>query len=127
MKVPRWVVVATLVLVSIGCLVWVAGSIDSHHTNLKYLLWKAGFNRSDPSIALHFMNVDSDFRQSLEGKTKEEVQEWFPNLVPPEKGNAQQKLHISFLKGMDFLWIGDSQWGIEFRDGRVKDFHLPKG
>ena len=106
---------------------WVLSHADSHRTNRQYILWKKGEATYDPAVALRYIIVDPQFRHSLRGKTREEVRKWFPDLRPPEKGNDHQRSYNQDVEDMDFLWIGDSTWGIEFYRGRVKKLHLFKG
>src|SRR5262249_53010549 len=59
---------------------------DSHHTNLKYLMWKHHL-WSYNHLSLKYLNVDPAFRMSLVGKTRAEVERWFPILQPSEKAD----------------------------------------
>ena len=103
------------------------GGGDSHHTNLKHLLWKWRILSYDPAASLRYLEPDLAFRQSLHGKTRVEVNKWFPDLRSINNGNEYQKYYNQHLQNKDFLWIGDSHWGIEFEDGKVKKFRLLKG
>ncbi len=105
----------------------VLGTLDSHHTNVKYLLWKHGWTGYEPLVALKYLNVDVSFRLSLQGKSKVEINELFTDLRPMGNANEYQQLYGPDLNDADFLWIGDSAWGILFDDGKVKDIRLFKG
>lgn len=115
---------ASLVLIAFLCYL---GSMDHHRTNLKYNLWKIGLVKYETGKPLKYINVDVDFREYLKGKSKEEIKKWFPELVEPMRGNGNQLYFTNEVMRMDFLWIGKSNWGIEFKDDKVAEFHLIKG
>lgn len=125
MKMKKWIIPCVLAVVAL--LLLAAGTTDSHHTDAKYIMWKLGWAQVEPETTLQYLNVDVRFRQYLRGKTKSEVKKWFPDLRPPSEANEYQQYYAQFLKEMDFLWIGESAWGIEFQEGKVKRFHLWKG
>ncbi|MEX2607840.1 MAG: hypothetical protein WD708_10885 [Kiritimatiellia bacterium] len=106
---------------------YVPAANESHHTNREYIRWKKGKTTYNPSVALRFLNADADFRLSLRGKTKPEVANWFPDLRSPTEANDYQQYYNQEINDVDFLWIGDSAWGIEFQNGVVKEFRLLKG
>lgn len=91
-------------------------------------MWKWGVANYKPEISLRYLNVDPSFRTSLNGLSKHEVKKWFPDLRTETK--PQRYLDTNepfFISNPDFLWIGDSQWAIEFHDGKVSGFALIKG
>ena len=101
---------------------------DSHNTSLRYIAWKWGVGSYEYSQAPRFMNVDVEFRESLKGKTLDEVRHWFPDMRKPgENTNSYQDFYNKYTENKDFLWIGESNWGIEFVNGRVHDFDCLKG
>ena len=100
---------------------------NSHRTNRHYLRWKKGKENFDPKVALQFIVVDRRFRLSLYGKTKAEIQKWFPNLRTPEQATEYQKYYNKYVEDIEFFWIGKSNWGLEFENGKLKQFRLLKG
>jgi hypothetical protein len=76
-RVLAGLVAAVLLIIAVAL-----GTADSHHTNAKYILWKHHLWRYDRDLALKYFNVDADFRLSLNGKTRAELQRWFPVLTP---------------------------------------------
>src|SRR5438270_14098635 len=77
----------TLSVVAVACaaclrFMWTA---DSHHLNLRYVMWKHHAWRFEPEFMLKYLTSDGDFTISLEGKTKEEIQRFFPVLTPPDR------------------------------------------
>ena len=112
--------IALLLLIAGGVLL---GTVDSHHTNFQYLSWKCGFSSYRPSVALRYLNVDVGFREALRGKSRSEIARWFPDLRPPSKADEYRRIFYEFVIRKDFLWIGDSEWGIEFEKGKATDFH----
>ena len=107
-------------LVFIGC-VFVLSTVDSHHYNVRYILWK---HHAWPyqTFMLPFLNVDGEFKMSLEGKTKAEIQRYFPTLIPPDRAITQYQKFYS--KDMiehhgDYLWISDSGYAVQFKDGKA--------
>lgn len=115
------------VLSVVAVFIFAAATADSHRTNLRYLMWKHGWTQSAPQTATRYLNVDVKFREFLRGKTKAEVQKWFSDLRPLSAANSYQQYYNQQLKEATFLWIGESPWGIEFEDGRLKEFRLMKG
>ena len=124
--ITRTIGLVAVALVALG--LFVVGTADSHHVNLRWILWKHHLWPYDPDIALRYLNVDGDFRASLQGKTKAEIQRWFPILLP--KGEAitgSQKYYSKEIQRPDFFWIGDSTWAVWFQDGKLKDIETIKG
>ncbi len=81
---------------------------NSHRTHPKYIAWKHNKAPYQPSIVLRFLNIDTEFRQSLHGKTKIEIASWFPDLRLPIDASDNQKYYHKYLGNSDFLWIGAS-------------------
>lgn len=121
----------TVFCLSAAWLIWNYGygpdTENSHHTNRAYRQWKSGKGNYDPALVLRFLSADRKFKSSLRGKTKQEVQQWFPDLRPPDRANAHQRPYNQYIKDKEFFWIGDSAWGIEFVNGKVKEFLILKG
>lgn len=122
-RVILGVVAAMIVLVGVGL-----GIDDSHRTNAKYLLWKHHLWPYSRNLALRYFNVDSAFRRSLDGKTKAEVQRWFPVLTPLNPNDHRLPyLSGNLVRTPGFVWIDGTNWGIIFVGDRVKDIVLIKG
>ncbi len=71
---------------------------------------------------LKYLTSDGEFVLSLEGKTKEEIQRYFPVLIPPDRSvDDYQKFYNQYFieHHTDVLWIGDSGFAVEFQDGRA--------
>jgi hypothetical protein len=103
------------------------GSDDSHHTNAKYLLWKHHLWPYSRDLALAYLNVDVDFRRSLNGKTRAELQKWFPVLTPIDPQDGYLPYCGEVVKTPGFVWIDGTRWGVVFEGDRVKDIVLFKG
>ena len=123
-----------IIVLFLGVIIVVSGVVfgisvlnDCHQTNLEYIWWKKGMGHYNPDVVLRFITVDSEFRISLRGKNKDEVKKLFPDLRSPDKANRNQEYYNQYIEGIDFLWIGDSNWGIEFVNSVVKDIRLLKG
>ena len=126
----RWIFRTMALIAVVHCAlgVYAAGTADSHHVNLRWLLWKHHLWPYDPDIALRYLNVDGDFRASLAGKTKAEIQQWFPVLLPKDEAILpSQKYYSKEIQTPDFFWIGDSTWAVWFEDGKLKDIEPIKG
>ena len=124
----RWtVVVCSSVLLIAGGAFFLA-TADSHHLNLRWILWKHHLWPYDEAIALRYLNVDVDFRKSLHGKTKSEILRFFPRLVSPDQPvNSMQAYYSNGMHDKDWRWIDDSNWAILFESGNVKDIEPIKG
>ena len=120
MKVKTCVIITFTLMVAFAALELCGpGGEDVHWRSKEYLEWKKGRGQINPSEILKFLHVDGQFRLSLNGKTKEEVMNWFPTLVNPQNGNSDQRKELNQVEGMDFMWIGETHWGIEFQSNRV--------
>ena len=124
----RWTV-GVLVLFSAGVvfIAFILGGADSHHTNAKYILWKHHLWRYEPDLALQYFNVDVDFRLSLNGKTRGELQRWFPVLKPVDPNDPYLPYCGELVWTPGFVWIDDTRWGVIFEGDRVKDIRMFKG
>ena len=100
---------------------------DTPQTNPRYLMWKWGRTGYSQDVFVKYFIVDSDFQRSLHGMSKKDIRKWFPDLRRETK--PQRYLDRSqpfFISSPDFLWIGATQWAIEFKDGKVTGFALIK-
>lgn len=119
----RFIVRALVLLVSVafvGC-VALLSVIDAYQVNLRYILWK---HHAWPHqrFMLSFLSVDGEFVMSLKGKTKTEIERYFPVLVPPDRAiTPYQKFYSQDMiqHQNDYLWIGDSGYAVQFEDGKV--------
>ena len=100
---------------------------DNHKTNLKYLMWKHHLHRYEPDLALKYFNVDGEFRSSLLGKSKADVERWFPILQPVDPADPYLPYCGNAVKQPGFVWIDGPRWGIVFENGRVKNINQFKG
>jgi hypothetical protein len=90
------------------------GTDDNHKTNVKYLMWKHHLYPYSGELALRYFNVDVDFRMSLYGKSKKEVQRWFPVLQPINHSDSYLQYCGDEVKQPGFVWIDGTRWGILF-------------
>lgn len=124
----RWVAGILVLLIAGGIFIVISlGGADSHHTNAKYILWKHHLWRYDPDLALRYFNVDVDFRLSLNGKSRSQLQRWFPVLKPIDPSDSYLPYCGDRVWTPGFVWIDDTRWGVVFENGRVKDIVLFKG
>jgi hypothetical protein len=122
--------ILSIVLVSIFLTVGILsilGTADSHRTNYRYLLWKHQIGRYDPALALRYFNVDVEFRISLYGRTRAEVQKYFPVLQRVDESDPYLPYCGDAVKHPGFFWIDNTRWGIIFENDRVKMIQLFKG
>jgi hypothetical protein len=103
------------------------GTADDHHTNIKYLLWKHHIWHDEKSLGMRYLNVDRDFVRSLHGKTKAEVEWWFPELNPAPENGMYDKYYPPIIHDPGFYWINHTLWGILFENGRVKEIRSFEG
>jgi hypothetical protein len=104
----------------VGC-IYFFGTIDAHQANLRYILWK---HHAWPyqEFMLPYLSVDGEFTMSLIGKSRGEIQGYFPMLVPPDRTVLPSQQYYSrqmIAQGADYLWIGDSNFAVHFENGRV--------
>jgi len=104
-----------------------SGFADSHHTNVRYLLWKHHLWHDPEFRGLRYFNVDANFRMSLYGKTREEVEWWLPPLIPESQNDPNDKYYGPEVHQPGFFWIGHSLWAIIFENGRVKEIRSFEG
>lgn len=123
----RLMIMAILAAIVAGPLgIVILHSEDSHNLNFKYRFWKAGWGEFHPDY-IRFLNVDVEFRKGLIGKDLAEVERLFPDLHGQDEATEYQNYYSSYIDHADYQWIGESAWTIEFKNGRVKEFHLWKG
>jgi hypothetical protein len=122
----------TLVIVSILLLIgmffayyFTLGRICNCRTNFRHLCWKWLKVPYDETMIFPMLCQDGTFWQSLIGKTREEIQGWFPRMKKLKPVGS----------------IGDDAWSvegytddqsqcghyIEFRDGRAFRYGVLKG
>ena len=125
----RWILRLSMIL--IAALVLTAGvalgTADSHHTNAKYILWKHHLWPYNRDLALDYFNVDVDFRRSLNGKTRAQLQRWFPVLNPVDPNDGYLPYCGPLVWTPGFVWIDQTRWGVVFEGNQVKDIVLFKG
>ena len=117
-------------IISVAVVVGIASLVaidDNHKTNLKYLMWKHHLVRYEPKLALRYFNVDAEFRLSLIGKTRTEVEAWFPILRQIDKEDSYLPTCGEAVWKPGFVWIDSSRWGIVFENDRARDIILFKG
>jgi len=102
-----------------------AGGSDSHHFNLRYLAWKAGWVEFENP--LRFFGVDRGLRERLIGKSPADLRQWFPQLKPMSEANGHQSQYPPEQKNQEVWWLGESWWYAVVKNGRIADFELAKG
>src|SRR5260221_10225352 len=112
----RWLVGILAMLLGAGGVF----SQDSHHFKARYLLWKH-FAVGDWRSGVRYLNVDVPFRTSFDGKGREEMSRWFPDLRPKKTLTTLDPESASFLKDKSGEWIGDTLWFVWYREGVVAD------
>lgn len=62
------------------------------------------------------------------GITKQELEEYFPNLKPFENGDLHLVERSAKQLGIQEAgWIGDTSWLVKFEEGRVGSISIIKG
>jgi hypothetical protein len=124
----RVITIRIAVAVCLAILILVLRVIaDTPQTNPRYVMWKWGWAGYSQDVFVKYFIVDSTFRKSLHDTDKREIRKWFPDLrreTKPEK--YLDRNQPFFISSPDFLWIGATQWAIEFQDGKVTGFALIK-
>ncbi|MGH9746783.1 MAG: hypothetical protein ACRD59_11815 [Candidatus Acidiferrales bacterium] len=103
---------------------------SSDPKNIKYVLWKAGFYRLDPDIALATMIGDPPREGLVLGKTKAELRDKFSSLVTPADASPYLEgcyQGSSWKDKHDVLFIRQSSWMVVFDHGKATDLVLIKG
>lgn len=105
----------------------VAASGESHRTSVRYLAWRY-FAVGSWEYGVRFLNADVAFRQSFDGKRRDYLRRWFPDL---RAGNSRPLVcsdNSAFgqVQG-DGEWIGDTPWLILYQGNAVKEIRLVKG
>lgn len=94
--------------------------------SLHYMLWKKGLWAYPSDIIGHAVFSDRDRDALVRGKTKEEVRQIFPNAHEASI-NDYQKMYDKELIGRDYLWLGQSNVIILFKDGLGHEISVMKG
>jgi hypothetical protein len=96
--------------------------------NIKYALWKAGLYKMDTDLAAFTMVRDPGRDKLVVGKTKEELQKRFGNLLTLEQVSQYYRNGYDLgWKGKDVLFIKNSPWMIVFDRDRATSLVLMKG
>jgi hypothetical protein len=108
-------------VIAIFAALYFFGTIDAHQANLRYILWK---HHAWPyqEFMLPYLSVDGEFTMSLTGKSRAEIQRYFPTLIPPDRAALPSQQYYSrqiLAQGADILWIGDSNFAVRFENGKV--------
>lgn len=119
----RWILRTTLALLAMAFAggLYFFGTIDAYQANWRYILWKHHAWPLQPFM-LAYLSSDGEFVMSLRGRTKADMQRYFPVLIPPDRAITQyQKDYSKYMleQHSDFLWIGDSDYAVVFERERV--------
>lgn len=121
-----------LLPVAVAFFTFAASGLFAHLYNrtddlsLRYILWKKGFHPRPADILPGAMLSDRNGNESVFGKTKEEIKEWFPD-VHEKSINDYQRMYDKELAGRDYLWIGESDVIVVFKDGQAERLRIMKG
>lgn len=102
---------------------------DSHRANIPYNLWKIHLASYEAAKPFRYIYVDPLFRNHLLGKTRAEIDAWFPNLRKSTAEEEKQHYEAGLLKdypGSQIYWSGWSNAFI-FRDDHLVDIRVCKG
>jgi hypothetical protein len=105
----------------------VSSGQDSHHLNVRYNLWKWHLAAFDRALVGRFLKVDNGFRASLVGKSRADLEGWFPAVRAPGASEYLQTPGDILPRYPGFLWIVDDLWAVDVVEGRVRELLLTKG
>ncbi len=104
---------------------------DSHYANIPYNLWKVHLVSYEKALPYRYIYVDDLFRNHLKGKSREELETWFPDL---RKSTAEEEYRNMWEEnyfpkhnpGCQVYW---SDWNnaFVFKGDRLVDMMLCKG
>ena len=105
------------------------GNEDNHYTNLRYLTWKYGRAPRDYRWCLHLAFVDRGWRESMQGRSVEELRNWLPETRFPRPGTWQGDWLSNgpVERGVSYQVIGDSNIAVKFRNGKFDSLLPMKG
>ena len=126
-KIVLAIMLAPLIIFTLAVLF--LGGQDDHRTNLRYLKWKYGRAPQDYKWCIHLMMVDSSWREAMQGRTMDQLRNWFPDAGPAKPNSWQGNWLASEPedKSLSYAVIGDSQIAIRFRDGEFVECIPMKG
>jgi hypothetical protein len=124
MRTAAGIIVAMMLAVG----VWSFTHAGTNPKNLKYVLWKVGLYRMDIDSAVFTMVRDPDRDKLVVGKTKEELQNRFGDLLTLEQVSQYYRDGYNLgWKNKDVLFIKNSPWMIVFDHGTATNLVLMKG
>jgi hypothetical protein len=94
--------------------------------SLRYILWKNGLYSYPTDIIGQSVIADKNRNNLINGKTKEEIKQIFPN-AHEESINDYQRSYEKELIGREYLWLGDNGVIIFLRNGKGKEISIMKG
>ncbi|MGC4048055.1 MAG: hypothetical protein QM758_30050 [Armatimonas sp.] len=107
---------------------------DTHYANIPYNLWKVHLASYDKALPYRYIYVDSLFRNYLKGKSREEIETWFPSLqritqAEIKEGSRKVTDEEYFQRqhpGCQVYW-GEWTNAFVFQDNRLVDMMVCKG
>ena len=90
------------------------------------MLWKKGLHPLPSDVFLGAVLADPNGKELFRGKTKEQLEDWFPDLHK-ESVNDYQRMYDKELSGQDYLWIGKTEIIVVFKDGKAESLKIMKG
>lgn len=107
---------------------------DSHYANIPYNLWKIHLVSYEDAKPLRHIYVDDLFRNYLKGKSREEMETWFPHLQPItqaeiDEGSRKVTDEEYFQKQYPGCRVYWGEWfnAFVFQDNRLVDMMVCKG
>jgi hypothetical protein len=117
-----------ILVASLAVGVWAFTYPGTDRRGIKYVLWKAGLYKMNIDQAAFAMVGDADRDNLVVGRTKEQLENRFGNLLTPEQVSEYYRNGYNLgWKGKDVLFIKNSPWMIVFDHGRATSLVLMKG
>jgi|GEM_PF-3125389 len=122
-----------LIIVS-SILAFIVLTEEESHRYYKYLIWKHKLVDIQIDNIGKYLNMDSEYRNSMIGKTEKAFKERFPVLINARDADSilvdiydENKVDERLLENDKFYWLPKSAYHVIFRDRIVIEFKTIKG
>jgi hypothetical protein len=123
------VIAGTLAAIFLTAGAWFVTSNRENSDGPRYVLWKSGVLPFDASVVYPAMVGDRQRERLVVGLSVQELERKFGRLRTRSESTPEYQKYYSerFFLDKQILWLGESQWLVVLRDGRVEALHLMKG
>jgi hypothetical protein len=113
----------------LAAFVWLAVLPPADSRGPRYVLWKLGLAQFDEHVVYLAMVQDTDRDSLVLGLSELELTKRFVTVRSPQRGLSSEQAYYTktYFPSSEVRWLGESQWMVVLREGRVASLHIMKG